>query len=87
MDHLFQPPVRCSDGRLIGIVLSTIFSDYFEQFFARTENDVDRSFTLHRSDGMLLVRYPHADTKIGAMFNRPKITIACLRLRLTASRG
>ncbi len=72
----FSRRFEAPDGRLIGIVLSTIFTDYFEQLFEQiaTDNDhdgfSDNSFAIYRSDGTLLARYPHVDTKIGEKFDR-----------------
>jgi diguanylate cyclase (GGDEF)-like protein len=57
------------DGRFIGIVLSTIFMDYFEQLFAGISLSDDGGFGLYRSDGMLLARFPQADPQIGLTFD------------------
>ena len=66
----FSRRFEAPDGQLIGIVLSTIFADYFEQFFSQIALDEAAAFALYRSDGMLLVRYPHADPMIGTMFGQ-----------------
>jgi diguanylate cyclase (GGDEF)-like protein len=72
LSRRFESP----DGQLIGILASTIFTDYFEQFYARIEVDADGdgisdgSFALYRNDGMLLARFPHADPRIGTIFSR-----------------
>ncbi len=55
----FSRRFEAPDGQLIGIVLSTIFTDYFEQLFSRVSLSDGSSFALFRGDGMLLVRYPH----------------------------
>jgi diguanylate cyclase (GGDEF)-like protein len=57
-----------ADGKLIGIVLATIETAYFEQIFSRISLGDGGSFTLYRHDGMLLARYPHADPKIGQSY-------------------
>jgi diguanylate cyclase (GGDEF)-like protein len=71
----FSRRFEAPDGQLIGIVLSTIFADYFEEFFAGIvvdggrDSTGDGAFSIYRNDGMLLVRYPHADAKIGMRFD------------------
>jgi diguanylate cyclase (GGDEF)-like protein len=66
----FSRRFEAPDGQLIGIVLSTIFTDYFEQLFSRISLSDASSFALFRNDGMLLVRYPQAATSIGTTFKR-----------------
>ena len=56
------------DGQLIGIVLSTIEIDYFEQSYAQLPLSGGGSYSLYRRDGMLLARYPHVDPLIGKAF-------------------
>ena len=71
MDHLFQSErIEAPDGQLIGIVLSTIFADYFEQLFSKIALSDSSSFAIFRDDGMLLVRYPQVALGIGTMFDR-----------------
>jgi diguanylate cyclase (GGDEF)-like protein len=65
----FSQRFEAPDGQLIGIVLSTIFTDSFEQLYAQIASHGERAFNLYRSDGMLLVRYPESNhAKIGAAF-------------------
>jgi diguanylate cyclase (GGDEF)-like protein len=64
----FSRRFEASDGTLIGIVVSSIAGEYFEQFFSKLVLDDDDTFSLYRSDGMLLVHHPHADPKIGTSF-------------------
>ena len=66
----FSRRFEAPDGQLIGIVLSTIFADYFEQFFSKISLSDSSSFGLFRDDGMLLVRYPQAAPRIGTTFDR-----------------
>ena len=61
----FSSRFEAPDGQLIGIVVSSILADHFEQLFSQIAVGGDGSFGLYRSDGMLLVRYPHVDSKIG----------------------
>jgi diguanylate cyclase (GGDEF)-like protein len=68
----FSRRIEASDGTLIGIVLNTISIDHFEKLFSRLvvydedkDGQPDTAFTLYRSDGTVLARYPHADAKIG----------------------
>ncbi len=64
----FTRRINASDGQLIGIVVATIETSYFEQFFSRISLEGEGSFVLYRNDGMLLARYPHVDPKIGKAF-------------------
>jgi diguanylate cyclase (GGDEF)-like protein len=64
----FTRRFSASDGRLIGIVVATIETDYFERFFSRVSLEGEGSFALYRNDGMLLARYPHVDPKIGKAY-------------------
>jgi diguanylate cyclase (GGDEF)-like protein/PAS domain S-box-containing protein len=57
-----------ADGQLIGIVVSTIQINYFEAFYARLPLTGGGAFSLFRNDGVLLARYPHADSRIGHTF-------------------
>ena len=66
----FSRRFEAPDGRLIGIVLSTIFTDYFEQLFSGISLSDGSSFALFRNDGMLLVRYPQVAHRIGTTFDR-----------------
>jgi diguanylate cyclase (GGDEF)-like protein len=61
---------EAADGQLIGIVVSSIVGDYFEQLFSRIALDDGDAFGIYRSDGMLLARYPHVDHRIGTTFSR-----------------
>ena len=56
------------DGRLIGFVICTIRIDYFEQFYARLPLTGGGAFAMYRRDGMLMARYPRADSNIGGSF-------------------
>jgi diguanylate cyclase (GGDEF)-like protein len=59
-----------SNGELIAIVVSSVVGDYFEQLFAKIGSKSDDAFGLYRGDGMLLARYPHANSKVGTTFGR-----------------
>ena len=48
----FSRRFEAPDGRLIGIVLSTILTDYFEQLFSGISLSDGSSFALFRNDGM-----------------------------------
>ncbi len=90
----FSRRFEAPDGRLIGIVVSSIFADYFEQFFASIVVDSDGDgksdggFSLYRGDGLLLVRFPHADPKIGTSFGQTENYNRVFSARwIPASRG
>ena len=65
----FSRRFEAPDGQLIGIVLSTIFADYFEQLFSHISLNDGSSFALFRNDSMLLARYPEAVPSIGMTFD------------------
>jgi diguanylate cyclase (GGDEF)-like protein len=66
----FSRRFESPDGQLIGIVLSTIFTDYFEQLFSGLALSDGSSLALFRDDGMLLARHPQAVLRIGTTFDR-----------------
>ncbi len=56
------------DGRLLGLVNCGVKLAYFESLFSRITLDDGGAFTLYRSDGMLVARFPRADPRIGETF-------------------
>ncbi|HEY2616033.1 MAG TPA: EAL domain-containing protein [Acetobacteraceae bacterium] len=66
----FSSRFEAPDGQLIGIIVSLIQADDFERLFSQLTVDDDGSFAVYRSDGMLLVRYPHVDPRIGTVFGQ-----------------
>ena len=66
----FSRRFEAPDGKLIGIVVSSIVGDYFEQLFSHLALGSGDAFGIYRSDGMLLARYPHVDHKIGMTFGQ-----------------
>ena len=65
------------DGSLIGFVVSTIEIEFFEQFYAKLPLTGAGSFTLHRRDGMLIARYPHADPGLARITQERRISTGC----------
>jgi diguanylate cyclase (GGDEF)-like protein len=61
-------PFTALDGRLLGIVSTSIQLDLFERFFARISGQGDPSYALFRLDGMLLARFPRVDAMIGRAY-------------------
>jgi len=53
------------DGALIGFVTSSVRVDQFEQLWSRLPLTGAGAFGLYRSDGALIVRYPHVDPEAG----------------------
>ncbi|AVT80534.1 hybrid sensor histidine kinase/response regulator [Rhodopseudomonas palustris] len=53
-------------GGFIGLLLGAISVQYFENFFAATSPGAGTEIALLRSDGTLLVNYPHSD-KLGTV--------------------
>jgi diguanylate cyclase (GGDEF)-like protein/PAS domain S-box-containing protein len=57
-----------SDGAFLGLILSVVKLDYFEDYFRSIVLGEDGSISLFRDDGVLLVRYPHVETAIGKTY-------------------
>ena len=62
---LFTRAFTGPGGQLIGIISTGLELDLFEHLFARIAVGGDPAFSLLRTDGVLLARYPRMDTKIG----------------------
>ena len=58
------------NGELLGIVIGTIQLSHFEDFFSQVSVDRFSSISLLRDDGVLLVRYPRNEKKIGEVLPR-----------------
>lgn len=50
------------DGSFAGIVMATIYTDYFRQYYASVNNDNNLTFMLGLANGQVLVHYPDIDT-------------------------
>jgi PAS domain S-box-containing protein len=57
--------VTAPDGTFLGIVCATVELSYLEDFYRMIASQADRSITLLRSDGTILVRYPPIEQDIG----------------------
>ena len=66
---MFARGFTAPDGRLLGIVSSSIQLAYYEQIYSQISLEGSGSFALYRRDGMLLARYPHADANIGRNYS------------------
>ena len=53
------------DGRFLGLVVASINLKFFEEFYRALQIEKSGSLTLLRRDGVLLARYPRAETSIG----------------------
>jgi len=67
--------VRAANDTYLGVVVASIRLAYFQDFYRAIEMDGDSTFTLVRSDGMLLVRYPAAPNfaRAGTILQSPYI--------------
>jgi diguanylate cyclase (GGDEF)-like protein len=59
-----------SNGDFLGLVVSTVKSQYFEESYGALVRGPDESMALFRNDGVMLARYPHVDSFIGKSFVR-----------------
>lgn len=59
--HKFTEP----NGKLLGMVLGAMRLDYIEKFYSAVKVGTGGAISLIREDGILLVRYPRAESKIG----------------------
>ncbi|MBV8743558.1 MAG: hypothetical protein JO134_00800, partial [Xanthobacteraceae bacterium] len=66
---------EAADGRLIGIVVSAMLTNYVEHFISdrirglQPDDHSDIAVQLFRNDGMLLVRHRHIDPGTGTAPN------------------
>jgi len=80
---LFSEPLRTADGnwtvvvvrrvdgpnqRFEGVAVAWLNLQYFEDFYKSVELGDNGSISLHRRDGVLLVRFPHAEALVGKSF-------------------
>lgn len=66
----FARKFRGSNGEFLGLVVGTVKSQYFEEFYATIARGTDDAIALFREDGVMLARYPHIDSFIGQPFVR-----------------
>lgn len=60
--------IRNNAGATIGLVLTGIESNYFQDFYKAVNISSESAISLFRSDGILLARYPERPDLIGASF-------------------
>jgi signal transduction histidine kinase/CheY-like chemotaxis protein len=65
---LLMRPIRGADGTLLGAGVAWINLAYFEDFYRAVELTENGAIILHRRDGVVLARYPHAEKAIGTSF-------------------
>ncbi|MDO9711855.1 bifunctional diguanylate cyclase/phosphodiesterase [Paracraurococcus lichenis] len=58
--------VTSAEGQFLGVLVAVITLDHFEGFFGSVALDASSSIALHRRDGVLLVRYPRVENRIGS---------------------
>jgi diguanylate cyclase (GGDEF)-like protein len=59
------------NGEFLGVILGAIDLSYFEKIFGSIVLREGSSITLYRADGVLLARYPRAESVIGKSFKFP----------------
>ncbi len=60
----FARKFRGSNGEFLGLVVCTVASQYFEDSYGTLAHGTDQSTALFRDDGVMLVRYPRADSLV-----------------------
>jgi diguanylate cyclase (GGDEF)-like protein len=63
--------VTAANGEFLGLVLGAVELSYFDKLFASIALGEGSSIALYRSDGVLLTRFPQADSFIGKTFTSP----------------
>jgi diguanylate cyclase (GGDEF)-like protein len=63
--------VTAANGEFLGLVLGAVELSYFDKFFASIALGEGSSIALYRSDGILLTRFPQAESFIGKTFTSP----------------
>jgi diguanylate cyclase (GGDEF)-like protein len=63
--------VAAANGEFLGLVLGAVELSYFDKLFASIALGEGSSIALYRGDGVLLTRFPQADSFIGKIFTSP----------------
>jgi diguanylate cyclase (GGDEF)-like protein len=63
--------VTAANGEFLGLVLGAVELSYFDKFFSSVSLGEGSSIALYRNDGLLLTRYPQAESFIGKLFTSP----------------
>src|SRR5581483_1710749 len=63
--------VTAANGDFLGLVLGAVELSYFDKFFGSVSLAGGSSIALYRHDGILLTRFPQAESFIGKMFSVP----------------
>jgi diguanylate cyclase (GGDEF)-like protein len=63
--------VTAANGEFLGLALGAVELSYFDKLFASIALGEGSSIALYRSDGVLLTRFPQADSFIGKTFTSP----------------
>jgi diguanylate cyclase (GGDEF)-like protein/PAS domain S-box-containing protein len=60
--------ITAPDGEFLGLILGAVELNYFEDYFRSIVIGEDGSISLISDEGLLLVRYPHAEAAIGQTY-------------------
>ena len=71
MDAVSRPKVTAANGEFLGLVLGAVELSYFDKLFGSVSLGEGSSIALYRSDGILLTRFPQAESFIGKTFTSP----------------
>ena len=63
--------VTAANGEFLGLVLGVVELSYFDKFFSSVSLGEGSSIALYRGDGVLLTRFPQAESFIGKIFLSP----------------
>ncbi len=63
--------VSAANGEFLGLVLGAVELSYFDKLFGSVSLGEGSSIALYRSDGVLLTRFPQAESFIGKIFISP----------------
>ena len=63
--------VTAANGKFLGLVLGAVELAYFDKLFSSVSLGPGSSIALYRSDGILLTRFPQAESFIGKLFPTP----------------
>jgi len=64
--------VTAANGEFLGLVLGVVELSYFDKLFGSVSFGEGSSIALYRSDGVLLTRFPQAESFIGKIFPSPR---------------
>ncbi len=65
--------IRSKSGKILGVAITGLHVEFFSDFFQAISGSSNRTFSLFRNDGTLMVRYPLRDDFLGHSFRNGSV--------------